>query len=322
MALTRLQKLIKSVSVDGRLTQVDVSKVIGEAKKRGVTTSEKKHLSELLTRNADKFDADAKATLTQFLGAGNSIPLSADPAVLPGNQFAYETIAGGRLFVGGPRAEDVIQGQLGSCYYLAALASAAHANPKLIQDAIKDNKDGTFTVRLYKYHPGGYKAEYVRVDADFPSTGGKPAYGRSLNPKEMWVSLFEKALAAQSGGYENIHGANSKWAFETMTGKDAKGYVVERALSADPEMTYQRIKSALANRQPIAVGSAPAATSGILPMHEYSLLGVEETAGKRYVTLRNPWGNTEAGNDGRNDGTFKMSFEDFQTQFFQMTVPG
>ena len=36
--------------------------------------------------------------------------------------------------------------------------------------------------------------------------------------------------------------------------------------------------------------------------HVYTVLGVGEENGQRYVHLRNPWGNTEPGRDGKCDG--------------------
>ena len=41
--------------------------------------------------------------------------------------------------------------------------------------------------------------------------------------------------------------------------------------------------------------------------HAYAVLGVEEKDGQRVLLLRNPWGRGEPGNDGRNDGFFRVT---------------
>jgi hypothetical protein len=50
--------------------------------------------------------------------------------------------------------------------------------------------------------------------------------------------------------------------------------------------------------------------------HVYTVLGAVEEGGAKYVQLRNPWGSSEPGADGKNDGIFKMKLEDF-TKLYQ-----
>jgi hypothetical protein len=53
------------------------------------------------------------------------------------------------LFVNGVSYNDVDQGQLGDCSFMASLASVAALDPNFIYEMITDNHDGTYTVRLY-----------------------------------------------------------------------------------------------------------------------------------------------------------------------------
>jgi hypothetical protein len=70
------------------------------------------------------------------------------------------------------------------------------AGTSRITDAIKDNKDGTFTVRFYNLDwTGSKKAESVTVDADLPMNGASPAYAKSTESLELWPSILEKAYA-------------------------------------------------------------------------------------------------------------------------------
>ena len=112
------------------------------------------------------------------------------------------------LFQNGPKPEDVRQGQLGDCYFLSSLASIAAQNPAVIREAMRDNRDGTVTVRFYN---SSKEPVYVTVDKSVPQLGKtvidketgekrmdyKDAYARQSGGS-LWVQLMEKAYT-QSG---------------------------------------------------------------------------------------------------------------------------
>jgi Ca2+-binding RTX toxin-like protein len=60
----------------------------------------------------------------------------------------------------GPTAADVVQGQLGDCWWLSTLAAVAQAKPDVIRRSISDLGDGSFAVRLYQ----DGQPTYVRVE--------------------------------------------------------------------------------------------------------------------------------------------------------------
>jgi hypothetical protein len=49
---------------------------------------------------------------------------------------------------GGLRPESVRQGGLGSCYFFATLSALAQSSPEVIQKLIRDNNDGSYTVKF------------------------------------------------------------------------------------------------------------------------------------------------------------------------------
>lgn len=53
------------------------------------------------------------------------------------------------LFSGSVSPQDIKQGAIGDCYVIASLATIAAKNPEAIHQMIKDNGDGTVTVRLF-----------------------------------------------------------------------------------------------------------------------------------------------------------------------------
>ena len=148
---------------------------------------------------------------------------------------------------GGYQLSHVRQGSLGDCYLLAALGAIVQKDPTFPNKIMKDNGDGTVTIRLYKidtntsyYTTGGQRGEsvpkainaeakYIKVDKSVPASAmGKELYARDI----LWVQLIEKAYAA--GGfpaaltakpnYEDIAGGQGKTAYEVFLGKEAKTY--------------------------------------------------------------------------------------------------
>lgn len=333
--MTRIGDKIKQTLVDNRVNKSEVEGLINEAKSNGtVSKAEKKELTTLLTKHADKFDSDACSQLASFLDvtppvltsttpakpAETGLPIAEDPAVLDkhNGQLTFNRIPGGQLFVGGVSFEDVIQGSIGDCYFVGSISAVAYANPQAIQDAIKDNGDGTFTVRLYqKSSSGKLTAKYIRVDDDLPSSGAgySPKYAKARDSKELWVSILEKAYASLNGGYEKI--GNGGFSTDVMTAVTGVRSTYEATKYANANKLFDLIQTGAELKTPMTAGTwgkdanVDYNGTGVYAFHNYSLLGAVEEGGVKYVQLRNPWGSSEHGNDGKNDGIFKMKMEDF-----------
>lgn len=239
----------------------------------------------------------------------------------------------GPLFVDGASPSDVKQGSIGNCYFAAAMGSIAQSNPEKLQDMIKDNGDGSYDVTFKVKSGYGYRAKYkdktVTVDGDLVvrSPGGRPLYGAAntnYNDKEkmeMWYPIVEKAYAALHGNsyHEVGDGGRSSDVFESVLGGNAS----YKLISSGPERIYKQIAEASEKGWPVAASTygkdSPEAEryagAKLYAWHAYSVLGVEEEGGKKYVQLRNPWGNTEPGNDGKNDGIFRLDIEQFDHFF-------
>src|SRR5437016_5761467 len=74
----------------------------------------------------------------------------------------------GDLFVGGPAARDVGQGDLGDCFFLSSLVAVAATRPEVIKRAISKNVDGSYTVTFQEKTRAGFRPVPVRVDAELP----------------------------------------------------------------------------------------------------------------------------------------------------------
>jgi hypothetical protein len=231
----------------------------------------------------------------------------------------------GPLFKDGVKPEDVQQGQLGDCYFPAAMAALAKAQPEVIQNMIKDNGDGTYTVTFKQkdwYGGGKVKDVEVKVDGDlYARAWGGPLYGSSAGDKtekgmELWFPLVEKAYAQWKGSYNAIgNGGRSNDVWEACTGKSGVNQTVEY-MGADKLWT--EIKAAVDEKRPVGAGTygeaeeARYTNTGVYADHAYSILGYSEKDGVKYVQMRNPWGESEPAGDGKNDGIFNLKLDDFR----------
>jgi len=229
----------------------------------------------------------------------------------------------GPLFIDGPKADDVQQGQIGDCYFPAAMAAIAKHNPDAITNLIKDNGDGTYTVTFKEkdWATGRFKDVPVKVDGDlYARSYGGALYGRSANssdPKkmELWFPLVEKAYAQWKGSYDTIgNGGSSSDVFEDFTGNQGRS----TNAAGNPDSVWRTITTAIDAKRPVAAGThddgGPVnyTNTGVHGDHAYSILGYEKVGTDRMVILRNPWGESEPAGNGANDGVFKLKLEDFQ----------
>jgi hypothetical protein len=146
--------------------------------------------------------------------------------------------AEGELFVNGPSLDDPRQGVIGNCYLIAAMAAVAHTAPEQIRDRIRENPDGTFSVRFSEIGKDGKPAEREqKVDRDVLVQGqgagaGQAVYGASgekdaAGRPELWVPMMEKAYAQAQGGFEAIgNGGLPGQALEALTGVRAKQQLI------------------------------------------------------------------------------------------------
>lgn len=148
------------------------------------------------------------------------------------------------LFQKGVEPGDVIQGTLGNCWLLSALACAAEF-PGLI-DKIFINRErssrGKYQVKLFNGYmerwevitvddklpvkemvPEGFEENDNKEEGEGDIESSRPNktyefYFARPKENELWVPILEKAFAKFRGNYKNLEGGNMLWAFHVLTG--------------------------------------------------------------------------------------------------------
>lgn len=117
---------------------------------------------------------------------------------------------------------DIRQGSVGDCWYLAALGEMAVRKPDELEDMIQPNADGTYTIKLYDSVGAVASEEIVTLSLDFDIAQAKVGDDvDAAGNREVWPILFEKAYR-QHFGFNDLHGggtATKGW--QKVTGQPA-----------------------------------------------------------------------------------------------------
>lgn len=120
----------------------------------------------------------------------------------------------------GPAPNDVVQGRLGTCYFLCALSALAEDPERVKSLYAGTNSDGSAHAFIFFFR-GRWVS--VIVDDFLPwtkSSPSEPAACKSvLSKKVAWPCFLEKAWAKLHGGsYQSIEGGQPYYALHCLTG--------------------------------------------------------------------------------------------------------
>jgi hypothetical protein len=199
--------------------------------------------------------------------------------------------------------DDPIQGAVGNCYFIAALAAVAWAKPYLISHRNRPigpgETDRTNMIKLYS-KGGGKNAptDEVEVTDKVPVSrkNSRYIYCRSNDNNEIWPALYEKAFAKwitkNNTDEPNISataGGNPVQAMAQLCDKKPYYYSTNNC--------YRRVRENCRSRRtfnPMITWTYPSGKnyrgSNIAANHAYTILGWAYHNNQKYIVLRNPWG--------------------------------
>lgn len=222
----------------------------------------------------------------------------------------------GRFFNEAAEFFDPIQGAVGNCYFIAALSAVAWALPHQIRHLTRatGQAQDAFTnlVQFYKPDSGGQLDKEIEVTDTVPlDARGNFLYARSSEVGEIWPAIYEKAYAKLKTGITSDHPDILATASGDCVGATAQLTGGRREYHNTANNTADKLwdivrANSLGGRtfNPMTAWTYPSgdkapkkvvyADANVVGSHCYAILGWDYRNGRKYIILRNPWGNTEA----------------------------
>ncbi len=261
----------------------------------------------------------------------------------------------GRAVVRGVSAEDVNQGEVETCWFLAPLAAVAAQWPAIIRTGVRAAGRGMYEVRLFekripqskdgKKSAPVFTPRWIPVSTDLPTKpDGSPAYAHSkhyaetqeewgkandnrvyIRPKketrELWPSLYEKAMAKVMGSYDA-----AAWDFHKVGMEMITGVVATEIGTAgkDPQSLWDRMMKGFGAGLPMSASTygkhkeKKYADGPLTSAHAMTIIDMKGTGPKDgTVTLRDQarplmGGNPDHEKDHETASHFTLAFSEFQ----------
>ncbi|CAD0083229.1 unnamed protein product, partial [Aureobasidium vineae] len=249
--------------------------------------------------------------------------------------------------VEGACGDDVMQGSLGNCWFIAALVSVA-AKPGLMQRlcVARDEtvgvygfvffRDGTWIPeivddRLFIHVSDGddlFVGKYVderQTRSTFNNSnditklreslqkGGEALYfARCRDSQDTWLPLIEKAYAKAHGDYGSLHGGWVGEGTEDLTGGVSTSLAPSDIL--DKSLLWKQLMQ-VNDTYLFSGGAFHYREAGSFGKHAYAVLQAVEHKELRLLKIRNPWGNNK--NPDNFDGPFNHKFEEWNAELVE-----
>ena len=213
----------------------------------------------------------------------------------------------GEFIINGPSKDDINQGLLGDCWFLASMAVLAERRDlfDVVVPGGQDIKYGQYCgMFLFRFFKWGQWVEvvvddYIPIYWDKEAKQERPLFTYSDDEGEMWPCLLEKAFAKLHGSYTHLVSGFTVAALECLTGGfterfvgyDGPCYPLKRG-GIDTEL-FDRITDVLDEGGLVCTGTLiDNLNVGIFGGHAYSITGTYTIPeiDKRLVKIRNPWG--------------------------------
>jgi hypothetical protein len=230
-------------------------------------------------------------------------PAGTNPAVSRGtyqrvpNQVLFALDADGKPNISGDLT-NIKQGDVGDCYFLAALLTVAAREPGTIQNMIHDNGDGTYTISFHSKYDGVPNPVQVTVNGDLPYRRGKIVENgiENIGGKNVsWAAIIEKGWAAANGNsYKGIEGTDLSNAQDHDVHNGLYAITGKAGVDRNPggpmtQVSFEQVQQDFANGL-VTLGTSNS-DGRLVSDHSYAVLDVN--ASDQTVVVGNPEGGQE-----------------------------
>jgi len=215
--------------------------------------------------------------------------------------------------------DDVAQGQIGNCYFMAAIANTAGATKDvIIRDLVVEDygKQGLYGVKFFINGQWNTVLVDDRLPCIFEGSQWKPIFaglkGHSKQKdkvKELWPMIFEKAWSKLHMSYEATAAGDTADATNYLTGGFITKIEIESPSLADVHYAQDRWEELFKIMNPANddarvfcscnarydANEKDLADKGLVSGHAYSILKMKKSTINNvcFIQLRNPWGQCE-----------------------------
>jgi hypothetical protein len=221
--------------------------------------------------------ASFAAGVSKALGAALANPKDAKQVTAVTNRSLFGT---------GPLVDDVNQGSVGDCWFMAGLSSLANQKNALIRESAVDMGDGTYVVQFER----GGTPTYIRVSNQL-STGNFNGF-RYASPGasgNIWAMIMEKAFCYYRKGKNTYNSISGGFADEVLNDFNISSTTVLPSSMTEAAL-YQAISSDLSSGKPVMFGT-PNNPPDLVGDHEYVIISASiDSSGTTHYLVRNPWG--------------------------------
>lgn len=253
--------------------------------------------------DADYYESAATIHYVRTFANGADRTLTGDNIADPTDAGAKANFSNRPLFASdGPIKDDIFQGGIGDCHFLATLSTIARTNPGRIRQSIVDLGDGTYGVQFFR---NGVKT-FVRVDGELSLNGsGGLKFAKLGHQNSLWVAIIEKAFAFFRTGANTYASTNGGFASETFAALGTASSNIWSASSGLSLLNY--IQNELGAGKAVTFTVKNPNGAPVIANHVYSVErvnfgwvwnGYQWQWQATSLTIRNPWGYDGAGNDG------------------------
>jgi hypothetical protein len=249
------------------------------------------------------------------------------------------------------------QGELGDCYFLAALVAIAHNHKDIIRNMFRDGSllTGDNPVYTTEWMINGRKSMVATNDKVPTNADTDEPWFAKGKKQAWWPTILEKAWAKIFGDYKTTESGKISEAFKAITQAPVEvvshDTILERHGSQDEH--WQKLLQWSQKKFPMGTSVSSRGNSiGIANGHAYALLEAYEHGGKhsRRLKIYNPHGSdgyngvlanekamlvetVKSGNSNKyfgapppdsndiaGDGSFSVTFEEFLHNFYEVRV--